>query len=41
MDWLQIAGFVALGATLGTFGTIIGAGGGFMLVPVLLLLAYE
>jgi uncharacterized protein len=40
MNWLDLVGFVALGATLGTFGTIIGAGGGFLLVPVLLLLGW-
>jgi hypothetical protein len=32
------AGLVLLGLAVGTFGTLIGAGGGFLLVPVLLLL---
>jgi uncharacterized protein len=32
------AGLVALGAAVGAFGTLIGAGGGFLLVPLLLLL---
>lgn len=31
-------GFMALGLGVGTFGTLIGAGGGFVLMPVLLLL---
>jgi uncharacterized protein len=31
-------GFVSLGFAVGAFGTLIGAGGGFLLVPVLLLL---
>jgi uncharacterized protein len=32
------AGLVVLGAAVGAFGTLIGAGGGFLLVPLLLLL---
>jgi len=32
------AGLVVLGAAVGAFGTLIGAGGGFILVPLLLLL---
>lgn len=35
---MSVAGLVALGLLVGTFGTLIGAGGGFILVPVLLLL---
>jgi len=35
---LTAAGFVALGIGIGTFGTLIGAGGGFILLPVLALL---
>jgi uncharacterized protein len=35
---LIIPGFVLLGAVVGAYGTLIGAGGGFILVPVLLLL---
>lgn len=35
---LEIAGFVALGIGIGTLGTLIGAGGGFILLPVLALL---
>jgi uncharacterized membrane protein YfcA len=31
-------GFIALGLGVGTYGTLIGAGGGFVLMPVLLLL---
>ena len=40
MDLIGGLGFVLLGIALGTFGTIIGAGGGFLLVPVLLLLGW-
>jgi uncharacterized membrane protein YfcA len=40
MDPLSLIGFVVLGVGLGTFGTIIGAGGGFLLVPILLLLGW-
>ena len=40
MDPLQFVAFAALGVLLGTFGTIIGAGGGFLLVPILLLLGW-
>ena len=32
------AGLIVLGAAVGAFGTLIGAGGGFLLVPLLLLL---
>ncbi|MEA2662873.1 MAG: uncharacterized protein QOH08_2445 [Chloroflexota bacterium] len=35
---LTAAGFVALGLGIGTLGTLIGAGGGFILLPVLALL---
>ncbi len=35
---LEIIGLALLGLTVGTFGTLIGAGGGFLLVPALLLL---
>lgn len=34
---IEYAGLVLLGAAVGTFGTLVGAGGGFVLVPVLLL----
>jgi uncharacterized protein len=34
----QMLGLAALGLVVGTFGTLIGAGGGFLLVPALLLL---
>jgi uncharacterized membrane protein YfcA len=37
-DALVIAGLVLLGFVVGAYGTMIGAGGGFVLVPVLLLL---
>jgi uncharacterized membrane protein YfcA len=35
MEWF--AGFVALGFVVGAYGTLIGAGGGFVLMPLLLL----
>jgi uncharacterized membrane protein YfcA len=42
LDMLMVAapwaGLVLLGLLVGTFGTLIGAGGGFLLVPILLLL---
>lgn len=38
MDWPQIFLLVGLGFSVGFLGTLIGAGGGFVLVPVLLLL---
>jgi uncharacterized protein len=37
-DELELIGLVALGFAVGTYGTIIGLGGGFILVPALLLL---
>lgn len=37
-DWLVWPGLVVLGVGVGAYGTMIGAGGGFVLVPVLLLL---
>jgi len=40
-DELEIAGLIALGFAVGTYGTIIGLGGGFILVPVLLFLYPE
>jgi len=38
---VELAGLFALGFAVGTYGTIIGLGGGFILVPVLLLLYPE
>jgi uncharacterized protein len=35
---LELAGLAVLGLVVGAYGTIIGAGGGFILVPVLLIL---
>jgi uncharacterized membrane protein YfcA len=35
---LELAGLVLLGLAIGTYGTIVGAGGGFVLVPALLIL---
>ena len=37
MSWLELL-LIPLGFAVGTFGTLVGAGGGFVLVPVLLLL---
>ena len=37
-DWLVWPGLVLLGVGVGAYGTMIGAGGGFVLVPTLLLL---
>ena len=37
-DLVPYAGLVLLGAGVGAYGTLIGAGGGFVLVPILLLL---
>ena len=36
---LDAAGFIALGLAVGTIGTLIGAGGGFILLPVLAILS--
>jgi uncharacterized membrane protein YfcA len=38
MDWSQLLPLALLGFAVGFLGTLIGAGGGFILVPVLLLL---
>jgi uncharacterized membrane protein YfcA len=38
MELIPTIGFVALGAAVGAFGTLIGAGGGFLLLPLLLFL---
>ncbi len=35
--WLAMLGFAIFGMAVGTYGTLIGAGGGFIIVPVLLL----
>jgi uncharacterized protein len=35
--WWMMLAFVAFGLLVGTYGTLIGAGGGFIIVPVLLL----
>ena len=34
--WLEVLGLALLGFAIGTYGTVIGLGGGFILVPVLL-----
>lgn len=38
MNWLEIAGFLVLGFAAGTYGTLIGVGGGLVMVPVLIFL---
>ncbi len=38
---MSIAALIILGVLVGTFGTLIGAGGGFILVPIMLLLYPE
>lgn len=38
MTWFEAAGLVALGFAVGTYGTMVGVGGGFFMVPVLLFL---
>lgn len=40
-EWLVWPGLVALGVGVGAYGTIIGAGGGFVLVPLLIVLYPE
>ena len=40
-DWLVWPGLVLLGASVGVYGTVIGAGGGFVLVPLLIFLYPE
>jgi uncharacterized membrane protein YfcA len=37
IGWEQFLGFVGLGVAVGAYGTLIGAGGGFILMPLLLL----
>ena len=37
MDWWALVAFVAFGLVVGAYGTLIGAGGGFIIVPVLVL----
>jgi uncharacterized membrane protein YfcA len=38
MSALPVLGYIALGIVVGAFGTLIGAGGGFLLLPLLLFL---
>ncbi|HXW76074.1 MAG TPA: sulfite exporter TauE/SafE family protein, partial [Candidatus Eremiobacteraceae bacterium] len=39
--WLDVAALVGLGLFAGGYGTIVGLGGGFLLVPALLLLHFD
>lgn len=41
MLWYEAAGLVALGLFAGGYGTMVGLGGGFLLVPAFLLLGYD
>jgi uncharacterized membrane protein YfcA len=38
MPWLEAAGFIVFGFFVGTYGSMVGVGGGFLIVPVLLAL---
>ncbi|MBV8171741.1 MAG: sulfite exporter TauE/SafE family protein, partial [Candidatus Eremiobacteraeota bacterium] len=38
MPWFEALGFVVFGFAVGTYGSMIGAGGGFLIVPLLLFL---
>jgi hypothetical protein len=38
MHFIQVAGLAVLGLAVGTLGTLIGAGGGFLLLPILIFL---
>lgn len=38
MEWIRFLGFVVLGFGVGVLGTLLGAGGGFLLAPLLLLI---
>jgi uncharacterized membrane protein YfcA len=40
MSWLEIAGFLALGFAAGGYGTLVGIGGGLLVVPVLIFAHY-
>jgi uncharacterized protein len=38
MPWFEAAGFIVFGFFVGTYGSMVGVGGGFLIVPVLLAL---
>ena len=38
MPWFEALGFIVFGFAVGTYGSMIGAGGGFLIVPLLLFL---
>jgi len=40
VTWVEIAGYIALGLVTGAFGTLVGLGGGFIVVPVLIFSHY-
>lgn len=41
MHWYEALGLIALGLFAGGYGTMVGLGGGFLLVPAFLLLGYD
>jgi uncharacterized protein len=41
VSWVEAAGLVALGAFAGCYGTMVGLGGGFLLMPALLLMHFD
>ncbi len=40
MPWFEAVGFIVFGFFIGTYGSMVGVGGGFFIVPVLLFLGY-
>ena len=38
MPWYEVVGFIAFGFFVGTYGSMVGVGGGFLIVPLLLFL---
>ncbi|MDQ6779697.1 MAG: sulfite exporter TauE/SafE family protein [Candidatus Eremiobacteraeota bacterium] len=40
MNWLEVLAYIALGLFAGTYGTLVGVGGGLFLVPALIFFAH-
>jgi uncharacterized protein len=40
LPWFEVVGFIVFGFFIGTYGSMVGVGGGFFIVPVLLFLGY-